>query len=106
MQSTGSELINVRITLSLHPRIYRDVSVIQVLCLIWQQSEKVFDPNNFKEARYLKKSYIYIQQLKFYLYELQGVRGRGCDICVLIEWKPYTLESVQRKKENKMPIDT
>lgn len=59
MQSTGSELINVRITLNLRPRIYRDVSVIQVLCLIWQQSE-VFDRENFKEALYLK-SYFYIQ---------------------------------------------
>lgn len=68
MQSTGSELINVRITLNLHPRIYRDVSVIQVLCLIWQQSEEEFDRKNFKEARYLKKSYIYIQQLNDFLF--------------------------------------
>lgn len=105
MQSTGSEFINVRITLNLLPRIYRDVSVIQVLCLIWQQSE-LLDPNNFKEARYLKKSYIYIQQLKFYLYEFQGVHGRGCDICVLVDWKLCTLESVQWKKKNKIPIDT
>lgn len=103
MQSTGSELINVRITLNLHPRIYRDVSVIQVikiiqLCLIWQQSEEIFDHKNFKEKRYLKKSYISIQQLNyFYFYEFQRVHGRGCDISVLVDWKAYTLQAVQRK---------
>lgn len=44
--------------------------------------------------------------MTFYLYEFQGVCGRGCDVCVLADWEPYTLEAVQRKKKNKMPTDT
>lgn len=44
--------------------------------------------------------------MTFYFYEFQGVYGRGHDVCVLVDWKPYTLEAVQRRKKNKMPIDT